>query len=111
VAAFLLFAVVCLGFIFASDLSQVLGLLLIYGVFVATDESVNKAYIADIVGEKNRGTALGAYNSAVGAAYLPANFILGLLWTTFGAGIAFGFAAVVAIIASVMLATCKICKD
>ena len=103
VASFFLYALVVLGFIFASNLWQVALLFAIYGLFVTTDESVNKAYISDMVGSKSRGIALGAYNSAVGAAYLPASVIFGALWAAFGAPIAFGSAAGIAIIAGVAL--------
>ena len=70
---------------------------------MTTDESVNKAYIADMVDEKSRGIALGAYNSAVGAVYLPASVGFGALWAAFGAPVAFGAAAGVAAVAGVAM--------
>jgi MFS family permease len=103
--AFALYAVVCVGFIGAWGLWQVVGLFALYGIFVAADESVNKAYISDMTDAKTRGIALGAYSSAVGAAYLPANAIFGVVWAAAGAPAAFGAAAVVALAAaSLMLA-------
>jgi MFS family permease len=98
-ASFLLYAMICVGFIFVSEFWQVAALFAIYGIFVAADESVNKAYISDMVGDKSRGIALGAYNSAVGAVYLPANVIFGAIWAGLGATAAFGAAAGVAVIA------------
>ncbi|MEW6035796.1 MAG: MFS transporter [Candidatus Micrarchaeota archaeon] len=102
-AAFCLYALICVGFIFASDFWQVVALFMIYGAFVATDESVNKAFISDMTDERTRGMALGAYNSAVGAAYLPANAVFGVVWAAFGAGAAFGAAAVVALAAGSLM--------
>lgn len=104
VASFLLYALIVAGFIFASDFWQVAALFAIYGIFVTTDESVSKAYISDMVREKERGIALGAYNSAVGAVYLPASAVFGALWAGFGAPFAFGAAAGVAVIAGVAMA-------
>ena len=105
-ASFLLYALICLGFIFVSEFWQVAALFAIYGIFVAADESVNKAYISDMVGEKSRGIALGAYNSAVGAVYLPANAIFGAIWAVSGTTAAFGAAAAIAVVSGVvMLAT------
>ena len=104
IASFILYALVLLGFVFASNLWQIAILFAVYGLFVTTDESVNKAYIADMVEEKSRGIALGAYNSAVGAAYLPASVGFGALWAAFGAPAAFGIAAGVAAIAGVSMA-------
>jgi MFS family permease len=104
VASFLLYALICVGFALAGSLWQVALLFAAYGVFVSTDESVNKAYISDISDDKSRGTALGAYNSAVGAAYLPASVIFGALWAGFGAFAAFGAAAAVATLAGAAMA-------
>ncbi|VVC04431.1 Multidrug resistance protein MdtG [Candidatus Bilamarchaeum dharawalense] len=104
-ASFILYAVICLGFIVASQFWQVVLLFVLYAIFVAADESVNKAYISDISGNRIRGIALGAYNSAVGAAYLPASIIFGFLWVVFGVPFAFGAAAVVAIIAGILMLT------
>ncbi len=103
-ASFVLYGLICIGFIFAGSLWQVAALFAVYGLFVATDESVNKAYISDMTQEKARGTALGAYNTAVGAVYLPANAVFGAIWAVMGAAPAFGAAAAVAIIAGLVLA-------
>ncbi|MFN7991519.1 MAG: MFS transporter [Candidatus Micrarchaeia archaeon] len=102
-ASFLLYAAICVGFIFAEGLAQVAALFVLYGVFVSADESVNKAFISDIE-PKNRGTALGAYNSAVGAAYLPASAVFGILWAYAGAAAAFGVAAAIAAVAALLMA-------
>jgi len=102
-ASFILYGLICIGFIFVDQPWQIAALFAVYGVFVSTDESVNKAYISDMVEEKGRGTALGAYNSAVGAVYLPANAIFGAIWAAAGAAMAFGAAAAVAIAAGVAM--------
>ncbi len=103
-ASFLLYALICIGFVYADGFSRVLGLFVLYGIFVAVDESVNKAYIADMVDNKTRGIALGAYNTAVGALYLPASALFGVVWVSFGAGAAFGCAAAIATIAGILIA-------
>jgi MFS family permease len=102
-SAFVLYGLICIGFIFVSEFWQVAALFFIYGIFVAIDDSVNKAYISKLAGESVRGTALGAYNTAVGAVYLPANIAFGALWAAFGPAAAFGAAAGVAIIAGLLM--------
>jgi MFS family permease len=102
-SAFVLYSLICVGFIAAGELWQVVALFALYGVFVAVDESVNKAYISDITNDKTRGIALGAYSSAVGAAYLPANALFGIIWAAFGAPVAFGTAAAVAVSAGLLM--------
>jgi MFS family permease len=106
--AFALYAIVCAGFVVAGSYAQLAALFILYGVFVSTDESVNKAYITDIAGESMRGTALGAYNTAIGVAYLPASLAAGAVWAVFGAPVAFALAAVVAACGAIGMATmCK----
>jgi MFS family permease len=106
--AFALYGVVCLGFAFASSWWHAALLFAVYGVFVATDDSVNKAYISDLEPDEIRGMAIGAYNTATAAAYLPASIIVGILWSTQGIVVGFGVAAVIAVISAVaMLLCCK----
>jgi MFS family permease len=106
--AFALYAAVCVGFFFAADYFQLACLFILYGIFVAADESVNKAYITDIAKEEKRGTALGAYNTAIGVAYLPASIVAGAIWAVFGAPAAFITAAFVAALGAIGMAT--LCK-
>jgi MFS family permease len=99
-AAFILYGLVCLGFAFLNSFWALAALFMLYGLFVAADDSVNKAYISQMVGEKSRATALGAYSTAMGAVYLPANILFGLAWAAFGAIAAFGGAALLAFAAA-----------
>ena len=106
--AFALYGLVCLGFAFASLWWHAALLFAVYGVFVATDDSVNKAYISDLEPDRIRGMALGAYNTATAAAYLPASILVGILWSTQGPVVGFGVAAVIAVVsAAAMLAFSK----
>ncbi|MCX6777142.1 MAG: MFS transporter [Candidatus Micrarchaeota archaeon] len=106
--AFALYGLVCLGFAFAGTWWHAAILFAVYGIFVATDESVNKAYISDLEPDRRRGMALGAYNTATAAAYLPASLLVGILWSTQGPVAGFGVAAVISLIAAAaMLLCCK----
>jgi MFS family permease len=106
--AFALYGVVCLGFAFANVWWHAALLFILYGIFVAVDDSVNKAYISDLEPDERRGMALGAYNTAVAATYLPASILVGVLWSTQGAVVGFGAAAVISVIAAfAMLVFCS----
>ncbi|MDE1797859.1 MAG: MFS transporter [Candidatus Micrarchaeota archaeon] len=107
-AAFALFGLVCLGFAYLTAVWQIALLFALYGVFVAADDSVNKAYISELVGEQKRATALGAYNTACGAVYLPANILFGAAWAAFGVLPAFGAAALIAFAAAVWMMAAKL---
>jgi MFS family permease len=101
--AFALYGVVCLGFAFANVWWHAALLFILYGIFVAADDSVNKAYISDLEPDERRGMALGAYNTAVAAIYLPASILVGVLWSTMGPVAGFGVAAVIAVISAAAL--------
>ncbi len=102
-ASFVLYGLICVGFALANSWIVAAFLFAIYGIFVSTDESVNKAYISDVIDEDKRSLALGAYNTGVGAAYLPASIFAGLIWATFGAPLMFFLAAGIAIVAGIFL--------
>lgn len=79
-AGFLLYAIMCVGFAFASSFLTIILLFVLFGIFYAIDESQSKAFIADLE-PKRRATAIGVYNSVMGVLYLPASLLAGWLWT------------------------------
>ncbi len=83
----------------------------IYALFYAFTEGAEKAFVADIVKEEQRGTAFGLFNFAVGLGALPASIIFGLLYSSFdkiypgfGGTVAFGFGGFIALISMILLA-------
>jgi MFS family permease len=83
----------------------------IYALFYAFSEGTEKAFVADLVKEENRGTAFGLFNFAVGMGALPASIIFGFLYSYFdklipgfGGTVAFGFGGVLAMVSMVLLA-------
>lgn len=98
------YALVYLGFGFASGASLVWVLYAFYGIYYATNEGVAKAFLSDIVGSGHRGRAFGIYGAAVGIATLPASFFAGFLWDKIGPQAPFYFGSGMATIAIVLLA-------
>jgi MFS family permease len=83
----------------------------IYALFYSFSEGAEKAFVADIVREEQRGTAFGLYNFAIGLGALPASIIFGLLYSYFdklfpgyGGTVAFSFGGTIALISMVLLA-------
>ncbi len=83
----------------------------VYAFFYAFTEGTEKAFVADLVGEENRGTAFGLFNFSVGLGALPASVIFGFLYSYsdkifpgYGGTVAFGFGGIIAIIAMILLA-------
>ncbi|HEX5276740.1 MAG TPA: MFS transporter [Fluviicoccus sp.] len=96
-AGYLTYALMCLGFAFASTRAEVIALFVLFGVFYAIDEAQAKAFIADLEHER-RASAIGLYNFVTGVLYLPASLAAGALWLLHPAA-AFGLAAALALAA------------
>jgi sugar phosphate permease len=75
----------------------------IYGLYFGLTEGVEKALVADLVKGETRGTAYGIYNAVIGIAALPASLVMGWLWQTFGAHVAFSFGGGLAMLAAILL--------
>jgi len=97
------YALVYVGFAFARSALHIWGLFLIYGLYYGLAEGVERAFVADLVGEENRGYAFGWFHLTVGVAALPASLIFGLIWNRFGAQAAFIMGAILALIAAMAM--------
>jgi len=83
----------------------------VYALFYAFTEGTEKAFVADLVSEGNRGTAFGLFNFSIGLGALPASIIFGFLYSYFdkiipgyGGTVAFGFGGLVAVTSMIFLA-------
>jgi MFS family permease len=103
VAGWGVYAVVYLAFAQASSAWHAWALFLMYGVYYGLTEGVEKAFVADLVPDRLRGTAFGWFNFTLGMAALPASLIFGILWDLYGATTAFGVSAVLAGAAAALL--------
>lgn len=103
IAGYLIFAVIYLGFGIAKSPEWIWALFIVYGLYYATTEGIQKAYIADLVPEGKRGTAMGTFNALTGLAALPASVLAGFLWQTFGPEYAFAASSILAIAAAFIM--------
>jgi MFS family permease len=99
------YALTYVGFAFATEKWQIVGLFLVYALYHGLAEGAERAIIADLSERGARGRAFGFYHGLVGAAALPAGLGTGLLWDHFGAGWAFGVNATCAALAAAFLFT------
>lgn len=107
ISGWVIYALVYVGFGFVSSPWQCWLLFIIYGTYFGLTEGVEKAFVADMVPEKKRGTAYGLYNLAFGITVFPASLLFGLAWNQFGASVAFIGSACVSIFAIVLLTTVR----
>ena len=103
VAGWAIYALVYVGFAFASAAWHAWVLFLVYGLFFALTEGAERALVADLVPAAKRGTAFGWFNLAVGVGLLPASVLFGVVWDRAGAPAAFIMGATFAGAASVAL--------
>ena len=75
-----LFALTSFGFVFADGLAPLLGLFALYGAFKAFIDANQKAFVSDLSGVEMRATSLGAFETSIGLALIPAGLIAGYLW-------------------------------
>jgi MFS family permease len=100
--------------VFLSPAFQIIATFVLFGIyalFYAFTEGAQKAFVADLVRDENRGTAFGLFNFSIGLGALPASLIFGFLYSYFdkiipgyGGTIAFGFGGTIAIISMLLLA-------
>ena len=103
VTGWALYALVYVGFAFASAAWHAWALLLTYGLYFGLTEGAEKALVADMVPAARRGTAFGWFNFVIGIAALPASLLFGLVWDKAGPETAFGMGAALAGVATVGL--------
>ncbi len=95
--SYIIYFLMCIGFIFAQTKLQVAGLFVVFGIFYAIDEAQAKAFISDLAPSR-RATAIGVYNVLTGIIYLPASLIAGGLWVI-SPNYSFAAAALIALVA------------
>jgi MFS family permease len=110
IGGWLVYGLIYLGFALARTGAQIWLLYALYGLYYAAVEGTAKAYVADLVPSKQRGTAYGYYNATIGLMALPASLVAGALWqgvgtwTGFGASAPFFLGALLALMAVVLMA-------
>jgi len=86
-------------------ISMLYGLFVLYGLFKAATEGVEKALVADLAPAGLMGTAFGWFNLASGLMLLPASIVFGYLYEKEGPTSAFLFSGICSTLAAILLAT------
>jgi MFS family permease len=86
-----------------NNLAALFVLFACYGFFMGATEGVEKAFVADLVPEEQRGTAFGWFNLVAGILLLPASMIFGLAYQGISPGCAFLFSGGCSLLAAVLL--------
>ena len=110
IGGWLAYGLIYLGFAVATSATQIWVIYALYGLYYAAVEGTTKALVADLIPNEQRGTAYGFFNATQGLMALPASVFAGVLWQGIGGWAGFGptapfiVGAVLALIASGLLA-------
>jgi MFS family permease len=102
-AGWAVYAAVYFAFGRATETWHAWALFLAYGTFFGLTEGTERAMVADLVGQRRRGTAFGWYNLAIGIGALPASLVFGFVWDRRGPSAAFDLGGALAVAAAVVL--------
>jgi len=101
--AFLLWAVICVSFIFSTGAFVVFAVFILYGLHKAALETVQKTYTSELCPDCFRATGLGVFQMAIGVCALPASLIAGFLWDKINMQAPFYLSLALSLIACFML--------
>jgi hypothetical protein len=87
------YALILVGWGFATLAWHVWALFILYGVFAALTEGAGRALAAELAPPGTRPRALAWFGGLTGLAVLPANVIAAWLWSSYGPAATFGYAA------------------
>lgn len=91
ILSYLLWGMLCLGFIYVKSYLGVLLLFVLYGLHKAAIEPVQRTFVSELSPTEYRASMLGAFQMIVGLCALPASVFAGLLWVNFGMSAPFYF--------------------
>lgn len=89
---YVLFAASAVCLLFTSQLSMLVFVFIVYGIFFGLIDGVQRAFVVDLAPSDLKGTALGTFHTATGLIALPAGVIAGTLWDTISPEATFLFA-------------------
>ena len=98
-----IYAAIYIAFALIDSAWQVWVVFMLYGLFYALTEPAEKKLVTELVGDANQGLAFGWFNFAIGIASLPSSILFGWLYQQYGALVAFGFGAILAALAALIL--------
>jgi len=91
ILSYLLFGLMCLGFIYVKSYWGIIILFVLYGLHKAAIEPVQRTFVSELSPTRYRASTLGAFQMVTGLCALPASLIAGLLWVNFGMSSPFYF--------------------
>jgi MFS family permease len=103
IAGYLIYAVVYYGFGISTGTGSMIALFALYGLYSASTDGIQKAFVSDMIGNNKQGTGLGIYNAILGITLLPASLIAGFMYDKIDSSVPFYFGAGLAFLSAVLM--------
>jgi len=107
ILAYFSWAAVCFILISHPDHLMVIMVFVLYGVHKGALEPVQRTFVCELAPQEFRASCLGGFQMITGLCALPASFIAGILWTSFGMFAPFYFSLVLTVLAGILLTFVK----
>ena len=96
-------ALAALAFAYARNFYTLIAAFVLYGIYIAIEDTIPRAYMADLAREYEKGTIIGAYHTVFGVFVFPASVIAGWLWGSYSLAYSFTFAAAMNLVAMALM--------
>lgn len=96
-----------LTFAYATNLETLIIGFVLYGFYMAIEDTIPRAYMADLAKEFEKGTVIGAYHTVFGIFVFPASLIVGYLWQNYSLEYGFLYAAFMSALAMLLMTLIK----
>lgn len=103
-ASYAFFSLICVGFGLSTSPLHAWLLFGAYGLFVAMNEGVQRAYVATIIKPEIKATSYGVYHTVVGLTALPSGIIGGALWQHIAPQALFYYGAAMSFLSCILFA-------
>jgi MFS family permease len=100
---YLVYAGVYFGFGFTTQISTIVILFALYGLYSSATDGIQKAFVSDFLDKNKQGTGLGIYNALLGITLLPASIIAGVLYDKVNSRVPFYFGASTALLSAFLM--------
>lgn len=103
ITGYVIYSVVYFGFGITTSNRPIVALFALYGLYSASTDGVQKAFVSDLTDKNKKGTGLGIYNALLGITLLPASIIAGLMYDKVDSSVPFYFGASTSILAAILM--------
>jgi MFS family permease len=103
ITGYIIYSIVYYGFGVTTHTGAIVALFALYGLYSAATDSIQKAFISDMIDKNKKGTGLGIYNGLLGITLLPASLIAGLLYDRVNSSIPFYVGACTSVLSALLM--------